>query len=439
MTLKANFAQWLKKIEGENSQICLGLDRVTEVGIKANVLRFSCPVVTVAGTNGKGSTVAALSTLLQNAGLKVGTYTSPHLFDFKERAQINGKCVDENTWCEAFNKIESCKGDIPLTFFEFTTLAAFEIFQQPHHQLDIVVLEIGLGGRQDAVNVIAPTVAIVTTIGLDHQDYLGTTLESIASEKAGIFRAKQHAVIGRMACIPSLLAKAKALEVSLTIEGEHFDYDEKTQIWHIGNETNINIQHYLPTSSVSLAMAAYTILDKHYISLPKLDAKSLESKVMVGRCYPVVLNNKPVIFDVAHNPQGSQWLATTIKRLAPGAKICAVWASMTDKDLVGIAKPMSEVVCDWYIGKVQDNLRCALNDELETALVSCEAKAIHVFDNINEAFNKALTAVHDLIVVFGSFYTVSQVMSQVSHFEMNNGGLSGIEKILPNASVKSEC
>ncbi|MGD9592333.1 MAG: folylpolyglutamate synthase/dihydrofolate synthase family protein [Candidatus Berkiella sp.] len=441
MTFPDSLTKWLVHIEGGHPEkIDLGLDRVIEVGAKAKVLHFTCPVVTVAGTNGKGSTVASLASLLLQAGLKVGTYTSPHLFDFKERVQINGKMLDDETWCQAFTKIESYKDNTSLTFFEFTTLAAFEIFQT--HELDIIILEVGLGGELDAVNVITPSLAIVTSIGLDHQDYLGQTIEEIAFQKAGIFRPNQPAVIGRLACVSTLLDKAQSLNVQMCIEGKHFDYDEKSKNWLFGDKANILIKHYLPNSSVALAMAAYTILDNNYFSLPRLQdvVKSIENKVMVGRCYPVNLNNRLVIFDVAHNPQGSSWLASKIKVLASGANIGAVWASMADKDLINIAKPLRSIVKDWYIGKVQENQRCARVEDLEKALLMCHVKSVYSFHTINEAFEHALNAAHDLIVVFGSFFTVSQVMHEyVVPSQIEMCGISGMLKIPTDACLESEC
>lgn len=423
-----NLELWLRYIEGQHpKEICLGLDRVSAVAQKADVMNFSCKVITVAGTNGKGSTVASLFALLKEAGLQVGTYTSPHLFDFKERIQINGQMVSDAHLCDAFEKIQSSRNDIPLTFFEFTTLAAFYLFQQA--PLDVVILEVGLGGQKDAVNLISPDVAIVTSIGLDHQDYLGDTLESIASEKAGIFRENQTALIGKTANIPTLLNKAHAQKVNLYTEGKAFNLDETTGSWKFGNEANIEIKHYLPNTSVSLALAAYTILSKRYFSLPVLERviSSLENVVMVGRCYPVCFNNANIVFDVSHNPQGSMHLAAKLQSLATTKRVKAVWASMQDKDLAGIVKPMKNIVNEWYIGKIKNNERSASSEQLKKALLACNVNNTYAFETIVDAFKSALQSVSklDIVVVFGSFFTVSQVMEACSlDVNMSHSGLA---------------
>ncbi|MBS0286990.1 MAG: bifunctional tetrahydrofolate synthase/dihydrofolate synthase [Proteobacteria bacterium] len=443
-TSSFNFSQWQRYIESCHPQeIEMGLTRVNEVAQKANLLNFHCPVITVGGTNGKGSTVATLSYLLQTAGLNVGTYLSPHLFDFKERIQINGQSFAEGVYCKAFEKIERYRGDVPLTFFEFTTLAAFELFLQSPVKLDVVILEVGLGGRLDAVNLINPTLSIVTSIGLDHQFYLGDTLESIAAEKAGIFRARCPAIIGKTAKISTLLSCAKDLDVTLFIEGEHFDYEGSQ--WQFGNKANIIPKHYLPPNSVSLAMAAYTILGEHYFSLPSLAqvVLSLEEMVMVGRCYPVFLNNTQVIFDVGHNPDGSQWLAHNLEKKAIQGQVIAVWASMADKDLAGIVKPMIALVNQWYIGQISNNTRCAKSNVLKETLLTQKVQNIHAYDTLLEAFEQAKMSANeqDLIVVFGSFYTVSQIMqSNIAQIDMNNVGVVKCPQNYPreNAVVISE-
>lgn len=445
-TASFNFDQWLSYIQAcHPHEIEMGLDRVTAVAQKANLLNLHCTVVTVAGTNGKGSTVAALAHLLQSAGLNVGTYTSPHLFDFKERIQINGCMLQEALYCKSFEKIEKCRGDTPLTFFEYTTLAALDLFLQSSIKLDVVILEVGLGGRLDAVNIIKPSLCIVTSIGLDHQAYLGDTLESIAQEKAGIFRKDSPCIIGKSAKISSLLAAGLAQKVTFYVEGEHFDYDEAHSNWRFGNKTNIKLKHYLPPNSVSLAMAAYTILDEHYFTLPSLAnvVRHLESQVMIGRCYPVFLNNSQVVFDVGHNPDGSQWLASNLKKKLIKGKILAVWASMADKDLAGIVKPMKALVHEWYIGQISNNQRSAKCNVLRETLLAQQVHSIHAFDSIQEAFEQAQknASDQDVIVVFGSFYTVSQIMqSKISHIDMNNGGLLKCPQNYPsvNAAMISE-
>ncbi len=423
------FQQWLAHAENCHSeQIQMGLERVTLVAQRANVIDFQIPVVTVAGTNGKGTTVAVLSKLLQTSGLKVGTYTSPHLLDFKERIQVNDQFICEDDYCMAFEAIEQARLQTPLTFFEYTTLVALWLFKHRGYQLDIVILEVGLGGRLDAVNIINPHLAIVTALGLDHQAYLGDTLESIAKEKAGIFRHSQKAIIAKRACVKTLLEEARALDMTLYIEGEHFEAMTNPFQWKMSGSANIKVEHYLASTSVSLALAAYTILDGDLFSLEPLEqaVQCIKEKVMVGRCYPVVFNNRQILFDVAHNPQGTQWLASQLASLSGSPRVYAVWASMEDKDLLGIIEPMKDVVDAWFIGQLENNARCASLLMLKDALIKNSIENINSFNCIVSAFDKAVKQAtdNDVIVVFGSFYTVAQVMQDcLAHKQI------GIQKI----------
>ncbi|MBS0289399.1 MAG: bifunctional folylpolyglutamate synthase/dihydrofolate synthase [Proteobacteria bacterium] len=422
-----SLGDWLSYVESCHPEsIELGLERVKQVGESANLLNFSVPIVMVAGTNGKGSTVASLAKLLQVAGLRVGTYTSPHLIHFNERIQINGDLVSDVALINAFEKVERFRAETLLTFFEFTTLVAFDVFQQASPALDIIILEVGLGGRLDAVNVVCPTLSIITSIGLDHQAFLGETVDEIALEKAGILREGIPVVLGKTSTRALLLSKVKEYNNVVYIEGQHFDFCKTQTSWRFGDKTDIPLEVYLPQSSVSLAMAAYTILSDFHFSLPSLCqiAPCLQDLTMVGRCYPVDLNGVKVIFDVGHNPDGSRWLAKKIANLALKRKIVAVWASMADKDLSGIVEPMKAIVQRWYIGKVGIE-RGAKTHALKLALHSHQINNINEFETILEAFSSALAKVNEneLLLVFGSFYTVSQIMHTylTQNIFQNNG------------------
>ncbi len=431
--------QWLAHIEQSHPlTISMGLERVKQVAERRNLHQFPFPVITVGGTNGKGSTVSSLAKLLQTAGLRVGTYSSPHLFHFKERIQINGCFLEDKQLCEAFADIEECKEQTQLTFFEFTTLAALALFQRPQFELDIVILEVGLGGRLDAVNIVSPDIAVITSIGYDHQEFLGNTLESIAYEKAGILRSKIPVILGQQAKNKTLLEQTANHGNALYIEGEHFDFDVTKSVWQFGDLTNKVPRFYLPPNSVSLAMAAYTILSDIHFSLPPLSAvvNCFEDLMMVGRFHPVNINNIPIIFDVGHNPDGSLWLAKKLQGLNQKGKIMAVWASLADKALSEIVAPLKDIVDSWFIGELTEVKRSAATDKLEEALSKQEISAVYPYPTILAAFDGAMKMVNqdDLIVVFGSFYTVSQVMERFLNIELQNNGLFNVVPNNPRAN-----
>ncbi|MBI2790424.1 MAG: bifunctional tetrahydrofolate synthase/dihydrofolate synthase [Gammaproteobacteria bacterium] len=425
-TKRASLQQWLEYIEQAHPKtIDLGLNRITEVGSRGSLLNFTVPVVTVAGTNGKGSTVATLAKLLLAAGKRVGTYTSPHLYHFSERIQINGQCLQDEQLCEAFTQIEVLREKTQLTFFEFTTLAAFSIFQKHKLGLDIIILEVGLGGRQDAVNVINPDLAIITSIGYDHQEYLGQTLDSIAYEKAGILREGIPVILSHEAQMASLLEQTETLHNTLYVEAKDFEYNNDE--WRFGEKVVKLTNIYLPPNSVSLAMAAYTILGERFFSLAELNmiAPDLEKIMMKGRFEQVIVNKTLIIFDVAHNPQGAKWLASKVKSLFCQGKIYAVWSSLADKDLSGIIEPLKEIVDVWCVGAICQT-RAATKESLCKTLTQNKVSEVCAFPTITKAFHSTMEMVQaeDIVVVFGSFYAVSEVMESLSSFErefQNNG------------------
>ena len=427
----ASLQQWLKYIEQAHPKtIDLGLSRISQVGSRGGLLNFTLPIVMVSGTNGKGSTVAILAKLLLDSGKRVGTYTSPHLHHFNERIQINGQSLQDEQLCEAFSQIEILRENTQLTFFEFTTLAAFWLFQKHQHELDILILEIGLGGRQDAVNVITPDLAIITSIGYDHQEYLGQTLDSIAFEKAGILREGIPVVLSRDAQITSLLEQAEILHNRLYVEDKDFAYERSE--WRFRGKVVKLTDIYLPSNSVSLAMAAYTILGEHYFSLADLCliAPRLEKCMMKGRFERMIFNKTLIVFDVAHNPQGATWLANRIKSLNCQGKIYAVWSSLRDKDLSGIIEPLKEIVDVWCVGAICQT-RASTTQSLCNALLRCNVNDVCEFSTVTEAFHSTMEMVQaeDMVVVFGSFYAVSEVMASLSSFEKDfqNNGLYKID------------
>lgn len=411
--------EWLAYIESIHpTAIDMGLDRLRAVGANLGLIsHWSCPVITVAGTNGKGTTVKSLSTLFNTLGYKVGTYTSPHLIDFSERIEINLSPASESQLVEAFAQVEQARVTLgqTLTYFEFTTLAALLIFKaQP---LDVLILEIGLGGRLDAVNMIDPDVSIITTIGLDHQDYLGNTLDKIAQEKAGIIRENKPVIIGEGACRASLLAIAKQKQAKVYVRGKDFN---DRPIFGKGQWVN----HLFP-ESVQLAIQALTILaNKMGISLDKIQKICDDFPLvhLMGRFQQGLFKQQEWVLDVAHNAHAANWLAEQLNTLPPVPRTHFVWCSFADKDLEAILlnflnklSKEQQLSGYWHIG-VLNHVRSATKTKLETlnaaylAEHSAHSQVLKTFEQaLNQAYNQAMPG--DRVVVFGSFQAVNEALA----------------------------
>lgn len=409
-----SLSEWLSYIRTLHpEEIHLSLDRIKSLAQAAGLLNFDCPIVLVGGTNGKGSTVSALAALLRASGLRVGAYFSPHLFRFNERIVLNGECIQDEVLCECFFKIEQIRQQQTqvnkLTVFEFVTLAALQFFKEA--QCDIMILEVGLGGRLDAVNVLEPSLSILTTLGLDHTDRLGDTLDKIAFEKAGIFRPNKPALIGQGACYPALLNEARRLGSVILQEGVDFGW-KTLNSWRY-NEKIFSIPAFnLPSASLSLALAAFSYLSPLSVETIAHLEQVLREAVLPGR-FQRYFNKIETILDVAHNPQGAQWLN---EKLATQNMI-GVWSSFKDKDLKGIVAAIQNSIQYWVIAPLCHE-RAATLEELRTTL---EDQGIHstcIFceSTLASAYKKAysLASAEDKIVVFGSFYTVSEVMCSLS-------------------------
>jgi len=424
--------KWLSYIEALHpEEIVLGLERVKAVARRAGLLAVDCPVVLVGGTNGKGSTVSTLATLLMAHNLRVGSYFSPHLLRFNERIAINGQCIEDAVLCRIFEKIESYRCDTPnnfLTFFEFTTLAALQFFKDA--ACDIIILEVGLGGRLDAVNIIEPTLSIITTLGLDHTDRLGDTIDKIAIEKAGILRKNKCALIGAQAQNQCLIAHAHKIKAILRQETKDFGWKlnaSKKDNWYFNDKAiikNIELSEKvnnlnIPSSSVSLALAAFYILASYYPKLiPHISITShlnLEKAQLPGR-FQAYGNT---IFDVAHNPLGAQYLSEKLSNPTKPSNIryIAVWSSFKDKELAPMVQALQATIDIWVIAPLE-HPRAASTSMLKQALKvnGISETAIFSEESIQAAYQKAclLAGSSDIIVVFGSFVTVSQVMVHVN-------------------------
>jgi dihydrofolate synthase/folylpolyglutamate synthase len=408
---------WLVHLETRhNQEIQLGLSRITTVAGQLKLLTPACKVITVAGTNGKGSTVAALEMIYHTAGYKVGSYTSPHLIHFNERIKINTTPITDKELCHYFQIIEDERKEIPLTYFEMTTLAALLHFKQ--YNLDVIILEVGMGGRLDATNIIDADVAIITTIDFDHQEFLGTTLEAIGFEKAGIVRSQKPIIFADDHPPNSILEVAKSLNAPIYLYGKHFEVHEHGEVFNfkfLGKIDNSAKKLYdlprphIQIKSVAAALTASLLLERSLpISLAQF-SEAMSAIFLPGR---LQLCNKPrrILYDVSHNPQSAKLLASYIK-LNIKTKIHAVFSALGDKDIYGLIFPLKDCVDHWYPALL-DNKRAATPDLLLSGFKDAEIFTELCYNSPLIAFTAALSQAkdEDLIVVYGSFYMVSQVM-----------------------------
>ena len=398
-------------------EIELGLDRITEVAKRMGLLRCPFKVITVAGTNGKGSTVAMLTSILHHAGYRVGTYTSPHIVHYNERISVGQRCVTDAKLCASFAKIDAARSEISLSFFEFATLTALDIFHK--EQVDVAVLEVGLGGRLDATNMIDSDLGIVTSIGLDHTEYLGPDRESIGFEKAGIFRSKTPAICGDPLPPASVAATAEKMGAHFVSLNQDYSYSVEKSSWSF-NSAHYELQGLpLPNLSgaVQLQNASTALMGLHLISaqLPvNLEAikTGLREVTLEGR-FQRIVKECEVILDVAHNYDSAEVLANNLVALPKPEKTIAVFAILSDKDLTGIVQLLHGHVDEWYVSSV-DSPRAMPIERVSAALHEAAADTrVRSFNTVEQAYEQAQQDVSkgDRILVFGSIFTVSEVIA----------------------------
>jgi len=379
---------------------------------------LACPVVTVTGTNGKGSTSALAASILAAAGHRTGLYTSPHLLAYNERVRVDGVAASDEALVASFNAVEDARAGVPLTYFEYGTLAAFWLFARSN--LAAAVLEVGLGGRLDAVNVVDPDVAVVTSVDLDHLDYLGPTREDVAREKAGIFRPGRPAVCGEPNPPATLVAHARVLGVPLLQIGRDYGYTERDGQWDYrgpGGDRH-GLPHPALRGAVQLANAATAIAaldcvrERVHVGAGALRT-GLVSVELAGRLQ--VLPGRPtVVLDVAHNPHAARALAAALGTMGFHPRTIAVCGMLADKDIAGVVAAMRPRVDAWHVATLpgaRGAAASALRDALRASGVA--ETEIHTFDDVPSAYaaarSEALEA--DRIVVFGSFLTVAAVLA----------------------------
>jgi dihydrofolate synthase/folylpolyglutamate synthase len=408
---------WLKWQESLHPLVIdLGLERASQVFGALNPDYIKPPTITVAGTNGKGSTVAYLESIYTAQGYRVGAYTSPHILKYNERIKIDGKPVPDDEICKAFARIESVRGDTSLSYFEFGTLAALDIFHRA--KVDVQLLEVGLGGRLDAVNIVDPDVALITSICIDHIEWLGGTREAIGREKAGIFRAATPAITGDPEPPESLVQSAREQHAKLYCIGKDFGYKKKATgwDWYFADQQMLQLpepglkgeHQYRNASSVILAVTQMAEI------LPVTEAsikQGLKNVHLAGR-FQLIDGEIPVLLDVGHNPQAVRTLAEYVTTVFPGKRIHAVFSMMKDKDIAGVIEIMHPVVYDWFFAPLA-NPRAATESVMRDIFSQSSVTNVSFgFSNFNEAFLAAKNQSQhgDLLLVFGSFFLVSECL-----------------------------
>lgn len=411
----SSLAGWLSHLESLHPKtIALGLERVVQVKGRLN-LNPDFPIIVVGGTNGKGSVCAMLESILHAAGYRVGCYTSPHLLSYNERVRIAKQQASDEELCASFEKIEQVRGDISLTYFEFGTLAAMQLFIS--HKVDVAILEVGLGGRLDAVNVFDADVSVVTSVDIDHVDFLGGTREQIAFEKAGIFRPGRVAICGDSDVPQALRGHAQQVGAELWCIGSEFGFVAHQQQWdyrgQAGGRNALPMPALRGAFQLHNASAALAALDTLQNRLPVSMAavrRGLTEVELTGR-FQFVPGKPQQILDVAHNPHAARSLAQNLANLPP-AKTFAVFAMLRDKDIAGVVAELDAQIDVWLVAGI-DAPRGATAAELAQVLktqgvrgeiVNCPAIA----DALHEASNRA--GENDRIAALGSFYTVAEVM-----------------------------
>ena len=399
-------ARWLEFIERQHPKtIALGLDRACAVWQRMRV-RIECPVITVAGTNGKGSTCAMLESILRAGGYRTGLYTSPHLVQYNERVRIGGAEASDERLAASFEAVEAARADTPLTYFEYGTLGALWLFAR--EKVEALVLEVGLGGRLDAVNIVDADCAVLTSVGIDHVDYLGPDRESIGREKAGIFRAGRPAVVAEPDPPESVL---RAVGEKLLI-GRDFGYVDQQSQWSYwgpagrrGGLAHPALRGAMQLRNASAAMCALDTL-RERLPLGMQEVRRGLAEVELPARFQVLPGKPQVILDVAHNPQAAQVLAENLASSGFSSETIAVCGMLRDKDIGGVLKTLAPRITRWHLASLQGP-RAASAQELARFVTG------ECFASPAQAFAAALgrAGENDKIVVFGSFLTVGEVLA----------------------------
>ena len=396
----------------------LGLDRVREVWRRLGSPTPARTVITVGGTNGKGSTVAFLEAMLLAGGQSVGAYTSPHLLNYNERVRVDGMDADDAALIDAFERIERARGDIALTYFEYGTLAALLIFAES--RLDVALLEVGLGGRLDAVNIIDADAAIVTTVDFDHQDWLGNDRDSIGREKAGILRAGRPAILGDAAVPRGLTDEADRVGADVRIAERDFHVEIRADDW-LWREDGVELVLPHPTldapcqhANAAAAIAALHALRAQLGWSPQAIARGVVA-AHAGARLQRFAGEPELIVDVAHNPQAARVLATWLRAHAAAGRTLAVFGALADKDVRGIVEPLSGVVDAWHLADLAHESPRGLStgdlgELVRSTRVDVDVAGAH--ENTERALGAAFASAKpaDRVIAFGSFFIAAAAL-----------------------------
>lgn len=416
----ATLQAWLHYIEALHPKsISMGLERLSIVKQRLT-LTPTFPIITVAGTNGKGSTCAMLTNIYRQAGYHVATYTSPHILRYNERVCLDGAQVSDDALCAAFSAVESARKDVELTYFEFGTLAALWLFMQSN--VDVAILEIGLGGRLDAVNAFEPDCSIITSIDLDHTEYLGTTREEIGYEKAGVYRTGKPAICGDHHPPSSIIQHATAIGAHLL----RVDHDFKwTHSLGAATWTYASTQHPEQTllvpalageyqfDNASCVITAIACMQSRLPVSEEAIALGLSTVALMGR-YQVLKRSPDIILDVAHNPHAAYALRQNLRQSTSGVgKTMAVFSMLADKDIKQVVEVLADAIEHWFVAGLQHPRATSLADLVAIVQGVVPNKPISAFESLTEAYRQACldASENDRIIVFGSFFTVSEILS----------------------------
>lgn len=390
----------------------LGLERCRRVANNMGLLNPSYNVISVAGTNGKGSSIIMLDRILRNAGYKIGRYTSPHLLRYNERICINGIEATDTELCESFDRIDRARGSISLTYFEFGTLAALDLFRQ--HSVQLAILEVGLGGRLDAVNILDADISLITSIDIDHQEWLGNNRESIGREKAGIFRNLAPAICSEPNPPQSLLDCSEALGTPISILGSDYQFNLINDTWSWSTKDTrierlprpMKYCDFQIQNASGVLMLLAKIQDEYPVSTENIK-QGLSSFRLEGR-FQIIPGAIPKILDVAHNRESIKALVNSLKVIPCYGKTHIILGMLKDKDHQRVIKELIEITDTWHFVSISQDRG------IEAKILTSKLKALGRLENISEYSNveEALDKIHklsmpdDRIIITGSFYTV---------------------------------
>ena len=406
------------------------LERIKSVYNKLNIQNIAKKVIIVAGTNGKGSTVAILESILHESKHTVGTFTSPHITSYNERIRFNKQEVKTSELLDTFEMIDDIRGNITLTYFEFATLTAFYLFSK--RNLDYVILEVGLGGRLDATNIIDSDLSIITSIGIDHTEFLGTTIESIAMEKAGVMRPFKPCIYAGITPPSSLFRYANKVKSSLHYNQNNFEVKRLDRSWLWSDSTHELELPLLPLigdfqyDHAAASIKALKLIDPSLLDNIKYIGDGIKNISLLGR-YQVLSTSPEVILDVAHNEDSAKKLQENLNK-SPVTSTIAIVGMLKDKDVYSLIKPMIDIVDKWYCVTI-DSARGMNAQEIKTRMSTLVSKKkIYACDSMQDATYKVIPQLtkDSRLIVYGSFYTVSEYLSchKSSHIDQVNSNES---------------